>query len=241
MDTTDSDDPQVSDSGSVSRVGRPRRRGGAVLAAALVLAAVAASAAASAALSQPTPVPVEADLQHQIDDMLAAGMPADHPKVQLLQEQLDQVRAGADVDAPDEPGADVAAALDEAQAEEAAEDAGTASRAVEPAGDAATTAEPAWESGTVECEPIPGLLTAAEVSGAMCVSIPQPDGTSRYVAVGRDGTVRSVLFGPDGDVRRLDDVTAGRPVPTGSTAEPTREGDLVVTPPDDAAVSIDVR
>ena len=61
------------------------------------------------------------------------------------------------------------------------------------------------------------------------------------MAVGRDGTVRSVLFGPDGDVRRLDDVTAGRPVPTGSTAEPTREGDLVVTPPDDAAVSIDVR
>ena len=108
--------------------------------------------------SQPAPVPVEDNLQAQIDGMLASGMPADHPKVQLLQEQLDLLRAGADADTPAEPGVDVAAALESAEAEEATEDAGAAARAVAPAGDAATTAEPAWESGTVECEPVPGLL-----------------------------------------------------------------------------------
>lgn len=220
---------------------RPRRRRGAVLAAALVLTAVGASAAASAALSEPVPTPVEAGLQRQIDGMLAAGMPADHPKVQLLQEQLDLLRAGASAEGPAEPRVDVAAALDEATAEEDAEDAGTAARAVAPAGDAATTEEPAWESGTVECEPVPGLLDAGDVAGAVCVSVPQPDGTSRYVAVGEDGTVRSVLFGPDGQVRRLADAAVGSAVPHGSTAEPTSQGDLVVVPPGGAPVTVDVR
>ncbi len=219
----------------------PRRRRGAALAAALVLTAVGASAAASAALSQPAPVPVEDNLQAQIDGMLASGMPADHPKVQLLQEQLDLLRAGADADAPAEPGVDVAAALESAEAEEATEDAGAAARAVAPAGDAATTAEPAWESGTVECEPVPGLLSAAEVAGAVCASVPQPDGTSRYIAVGRDGTVRSVVFAPDGAVSRADDMSVGAAVPRGATVTPTPAGDLTVAPPGAAPLTVDVR
>jgi hypothetical protein len=221
--------------------GGRRRHRGALLAAALVLTAVGASAAASAALSEPVPTPAEEQLQEQIEGMVAAGMPADHPKVVLLQEQLDQLRAGASAEAPPEPGIDVAAALEEAEAEATAEDAGTTARDAVPAGDAATVEEPAWESGTVECEPVPGLLGAAEVAEAVCVSVPQPDGTNRYVAVGRDGTVRSVLFGPDGVVRRLADTTVGRPVPWGSTAEPTRQGDLVVAPPGGTSLTLDVR
>jgi len=150
-------------------------------------------------------------------------------------------RAGADADAPPEPGIDDAAALDAAEAATAAEDAGAAARAVATAGDAATTDEPAWESGTVECEPVPGLLGAADVAGSMCLGVPQPDGTNRYVAVGQDGTVRSVLFGPDGAVRRLDDATVGGAVPRGSTARPTPQGDLIVTPPGGEPVTVDVR
>jgi hypothetical protein len=220
--------------------GRHRRRG-AVLAAALVLTAVGASAAASAALSEPAPTPIEEQLQAQIDGMVAGGMAADDPKVRLLQEQLDQLRAGASAEAPPEPGVDIAAVLEEAEAERVAEDTGTAARAAVPAGDAATTDEPAWESGSVECEPVPGLLSAADVADALCVGVPQPDGTSRFVAVGRDGTVRSVLFGPDGMVRRLDDTSVGGPVPRGSTAEPTPQGDLVVAPAGGAPVTVDVR
>ena len=233
-DTTTSDRPPA---GARS----PRRRRGAVLAAALVLTAVAASAAASAALSEPAPVPVEEDLQAQIDGMLASGMPADHPKIELLQEQLATLRAGDTADAPREPGADVAAALDAAEAEEATEDAGGAARAVAPAGDSATVAEPAWEAGAVECEPVPGLLSAADVAQAVCVSVPQPDGTSRYVAVGPDGTVRSVLFGPDGAVHRLADASVGAAAPRGTTVTPTPGGDLTVVPPGRAPLTVDVR
>lgn len=220
--------------------GRSRRRG-AVLAAVLVLSAVGASAAASAALSEPVPTPIEEQLRAQIDGMVAAGMPADDPKVRLLEEQLEQLRAGASAEAPPEPGVDIAAVLKEAEAERAAEDAGGAARATVPAGDAATTDEPAWESGTVECEPVPGLLAAADVAEAVCVSVPQPDGTSRYLAIGRDGTVRSVQFGQDGMVRRRADSTVGGPVPQGSTAEPTPQGDLVVAPAGGAPVTVDVR
>jgi hypothetical protein len=88
---------------------------------------------------------------------------------------------------------------------------------------------------------VPGLLSAAEVAEAVCVSVPQPDGTNRYVAVGRDGTVRSVLFGPDGIVRRVADTTVGGPVPRGSTAQPTPQGDLVVAPPGGTPLTVDVR
>jgi hypothetical protein len=220
---------------------RTRRRGGVVLAAALLLSAVGASAAASAALSeQPTP-PVQEDLQRQIDGMLAAGLPPDHPKIQLLQEQLDLLRDGAGADAPPEAGVDVAATLDAAETEAQGEQSGTEARTVAPAGDAATTAEPAWESGAVECEPIPGLLSASDVDGAVCASVPQPDGTSRYVAVAPDGTVRSVFCGPAGEVRRLADGAVGGAVPRGSTVQPTPEGDLVVAPSGAAAVTVDVR
>jgi hypothetical protein len=87
---------------------------------------------------------------------------------------------------------------------------------------------------------VPGLLGADEVAGATCVGVPQPDGTSRYVALGRDGTGRSVHFGPDGVALRLDDTTAGRPVPPGSDVRATPRGDVVVAPPGQAEVTVEV-
>jgi hypothetical protein len=64
---------------------------------------------------------------------------------------------------------------------------------------------------------VPGLLGPEEIAGAQCVSVPQPDGTSRCVAIGPDGTLRSVAFGHDGDVRRLDDTALGAPLAIGTT------------------------
>jgi hypothetical protein len=228
----------------------PHRRRGAVLAAALLLTAVAASAAASAALSEEAPVPLEGEMQAEIDAMLDSGIAPDDPKVEMLEEQLAELEAGADADPPPEPGVDVEALLEEAQADEAAEDAGVATRSSGPAGSAAADAtagrggddgdEPAWESGTVQCEVIPGLLGADEIAGARCVSVPQPDGTSQYAAIGADGSVRTVAFGHDGRVQRLDDVAIGAPLAPGTATAATPEGDLVVTPPGQAAHTVDL-
>jgi hypothetical protein len=219
---------------------RPRRRG-LVLGAALLVAAVASSAAASAVLSQPPSPPIADELQAELDEMLAAGLPADHAKAVMLQDEIDEIRAGADADPPAERGVDVGAVLERARDAERTEESGVAPRAAVPAGDASAAADTrAWESGPVECEPVPGLLDADEVADATCVGVPQPDGTSRYVALGRDGTVRSVHFGPDGMALRLDDTTAGRPVPPGSDVRATSGGDVVVTPPGQAEVTVEV-
>jgi hypothetical protein len=199
---------------------RGRRRSTALLAA-LVLTAVAASAAASAALSQESgPTRLEADLQDEIDAMIASGIPADHPKVRMLEESLAALEAGADAPAKRDRGADVGGLLAEA---EAADDAGARVAAA-----AAAAGAPLWESGTVECEPVPGLLAADEIAGAVCVSVPQPDGTNRYVAVGADGVARTVLFGADGLVQRLADTPLPAPPAPGETLTPTLDGDLQV-------------
>lgn len=202
---------------------RARRRGGrsrgAGVFAALVLAAVAASAAAGAALSEPAPTAVEQQLRAEIEGMVDAGVPRDDPKVALVEEQLAAIEAGDRARAPAEPGLDVGALLAEARAE--------------PAG------RTAWQSGAVLCEPVPGLLSAEEIAGATCLSVPQPDGSGRYVAVAQDGVVRSVRFGNDGDVRRLPDRRVpGRPAP--AALSPTPQGDLRVTPPGAAAATVDL-
>ncbi len=224
---------------------RPPR--GAVLAAALVLTAVAASAAASAALSEEAPVPLEDEMRGEIDAMVDGGMSPDDPKVEMLEEQLAELEEGADASPPPEPGVDVEALLDEAQANEAAEDAGVAARSAGPAGAATASGdepaageEPAWDSGAVQCEVVPGLLGPDEIAGARCVGVPQPDGTSRYVAIGADGTARTVAFGHDGQVERLDDTTIGGPLAPDAAVAATPEGDLVVTPPGQAATTVDL-
>jgi hypothetical protein len=185
--------------------------------AAVVLSAVAASAAAGATLSGPPgPTGVEAQLQAEIDGMREAGLRAGHPKVRMLEEDLAELRAASGRRPRPDPGADVGALLAGERADEAADSRVGAADA------------PPWESGGVECEPVPGLLTAAEVAGATCVSVPQPDGTDRYVAVGPDGVARTVAFGADGQVSRLADTAlAAAPAP-GEAVAPTPEGELRV-------------
>lgn len=193
---------------------------GAVLLAALALAAVAASAAAGAALSEPAPTAVEQQLRAEIEGMVDAGVPRDDPKVALVEEQLADVEAGDGARGPTEPGVDVGALLAEARAE--------------PAGGTP------WQSGAVLCEPVPDLLSADDVADATCLSVPQPDGTGRYVAIAPDGVVRTVRFGNDGDVRRLPDRRVpGRPAP-GAAMSPTPQGDLRVTPPGGATATVDL-
>jgi hypothetical protein len=211
---------------------RARRRGrarGSVLLAALTLTAVAASAAASATLSEPAPPTIEQRLQAQIDDMVAGGVDPDSPKLALLQEELDALRAGADARPRKDVGVDMEARLgadvDAAAAEGRAADAG---------------GEPLWESGPVTCEVVPGLLGPDAIAGAACASVPQPDGTNRYVAVAPDGTVRAVLFGPDGRVARVADTRLPAPPAPGAAVAVTPEGDLQVTAPGEPPVVVDV-
>jgi hypothetical protein len=215
---------------AMNRATQHRIRGSALLAA-VVLAAVAASAAASASLSQPAPVPAEQQLQAEIDGMIAAGLDPHHPKVEMLREDLAALRSGATAPTPEELGVDPGAVVDAARAAESADG----------APDRAAAAEPTWDSGPVECEVVPGLLGPDEVAGAACVSVPQPDGTSRYLAIAADGTVRAVLFGPDGQIRRLTDFSLAAPAAPDATFTPTAEGDLEVAPPGQAPTVVDVR
>ena len=216
------------------RSSRTRLRGP-VLFAAVMVAAVTASAAASAALSgssSSAPAALEQQLQDEIDALRAAGLPADHPKVRMMQESLDQLRAPVPAGPRRDPRGDVGALLAESEAQRADPAAAMA--------EAAAEGEPLWESGTVDCEPVPGLLTAAEVTGATCVGVPQPDGTSRYVALGADGVARTVLFGVDGQVRRLPDTQVAANLAPGTAVTPTPEGDLQVAPPGQQPTVVDL-
>lgn len=220
------------------RTNRSRGRG-AVLFAALVLAAVGASAAAAATLSEPPPIEVEQQLQAEIDGMVEAGLDEDDPKVEMVEEQLEAIEEGIGEPAQ-EGGVDTGAALADA-AEDDQELAEAEAEAAAP--DARVGAEDdgfGWESGTVECEPVPGVLDVDEIEGATCLSVPQPDGTSRYVAVTPDGVVRTVHFGNDGDVARLDDTRLERPVSPGTALAPTPEGDVQVDPPDANAAPVEL-
>jgi hypothetical protein len=203
-----------------TRKRRPTRS--TILLAALVATGVAASAAASAALSgQQAPTPIEAQLQAEIDGMREAGLPADDPKVLMLEEDLDELRAASQRRPRRDRQADVGALLAEGQADDAA-------GARVAAAEAAAEGAPLWESGPVECEAVPGLLSAAEIAGATCVSVPQPDGTNRYVALGTDSVARTVLFGVDGDVRRLADIPLPAAPAPGEAVAATPDGDVQV-------------
>src|SRR5690606_915211 len=113
------------------------------------------------------------------------------------------------------------AMIEEAEEAEAREEAGVA------------PAEPAWESGEVLCEVVPGILGPDEIAGARCASVPQPDGTTRYVAVAPDGTVPTVAFGHAG--RGRPGHRAGRHArgpPGGGAAGPgARDGRPTLTAP----------
>ena len=206
-----------------------------VLLAAVILAGVGASAAASASLSSTSssaPTGVEQQLQDEIDALRAAGLPASDAKVRMLQRSLDRLRAPVPANPRRDPRGDVPALLSEASEQQADPRAA--------ATEAAAEGEPLWESGTVDCEPVPGLLSAAEVAGATCVSVPQPDGTSRYVALGADGVARTVMFGIDGQVQRLPDTQVPAGLAPGTAVTPTPDGDLQLAPPGRQPTVVDV-
>lgn len=180
-----------------------------MLAGATLAVAVAGSASASSGQSSdPAPPGAAVELQEEVDAMRAAGLPADHPKVEMLQREVEALVAGTNAAPVPDPGAPAPGARGQAA---------TPEQAVRledqlDAGDAGDEAE----SGAVECEPIPGALTAAEVASAStCLSVPEPDGASRYLAVEPAGEVHTVHFGHDGRVERLPD----RQLPPGATAE----------------------
>jgi hypothetical protein len=164
-----------------------------VVAAAAAAMALAAGLGTAAGLAvawsddeQQTRPTAEVVLEAEIAAMEDSGIRADHPKLEMLRDELAAVRAAArrHDDAPAEPGVDLS-------------DAGAAGARRE-RHDATL-----WDDGLVECEPIPpDLLTAAEIAGATCRSLPQPDGTSLYVATAPDGTEHVVRFGADGSVTR---------------------------------------
>jgi hypothetical protein len=197
----------------------------------LALVAVGASTAASAAFSEPAPTAIEQQLEAEIEGMVESGLDEDDAKVEMVEEQLEAIEDGAG-ELAHERGVDTGAMIAAAEAED---DAAAAAEARVAAGD-----EFGWESGTVPCEPVPGLLPIEELTGATCLSVPQPDGTGRYVAVGPDGVVRSVRFGSDGDVHRLDDTHMGGPPAPGATLAPTPQGDVQVAPPGGAPATVDV-
>jgi hypothetical protein len=239
--------------GTSRRGGLSRQRHlalGVAVAAAVGLTAVGV---AGAARRQPAPSEAERQIQREIDAMVDSGVPEDDPKVELLEGQVDELRRGSRANTAREPGIDLGRRVANAGAAEQAADrareravrtrAGSAASAGV-AGQATTagvSTGPAWQSGTVECEPVPQLLTADEVAGASCLSVPQPDGSTRYVAVGRDGVVRTVAFRPDGEVGRGPDRKVPGGVAAGATAvEPTADGDIRVTLEGKAPVTVDV-
>jgi hypothetical protein len=225
---------------------RSRRRGGLLIACAATVG-LSALGIAGAARRQPAPTEAERQVQREIDAMVASGVPDDDPKVELLEDQLTDLRNGSRANPPKEPGVDLEELVDDAKTAETADAQGDAAAAatgrVAPQAHAgpASSATTDWQSGPVECEPVPQMLSAAEIAGASCTSVPQPDGSSRYVAVAGDGTVRTVAFGNDGQVRRTPDRKLPVRVTPGATAlAPTATGDLQVSVRGRAPVTVDV-
>ena len=219
-------------------VGHRRLAFGAAVVASIGLTAVGV---AGASRRQPAPTEAERQVQREIDAMIDSGVSADDAKVEMLEAQVDELRRSTQADPPSEPRVDLGQRVAEAkaaeQAADRARDLAVRSRARSPAAPgvagqatvAGVPTGPAWQSGPVECEPIPQILTAEEVAGATCVGVPQPDGSTRYVAVGRDGVVRTVAFGPDGNVRRGPDHLVPGGAAAGASVAPTTAGDVRVT------------
>jgi len=136
-------------------------------------------------------------LRSEVEAMLASGMAPDDPKVAALQRDLASLERGTRIRQPGEPGLDMSRVLGAPRGR------GARSVAVDEVTPRTSTA---WDQGAVDCEPLPpNLLTAADVAGARCASVPQPDGSGRYVALAPDGTLRVVQFEPDGPVTREPD------------------------------------
>lgn len=201
------------------------RRGVMWVAGAVGAVLVAGTAAASSSAGQQGSSPPDAvtELQREVDAMRADGLPADHPKVRMLEREIGALEAGSTATTVPDPGMSGAArgarAASPVEAAELADELG---------------ADQSAEAGTVECEPVPQALTAAEVAAAAsCLSVPQPDGTSRYLAVEPEGTVHVVSFGDDGRVTRLED----RELPAEAAAAGD-DDDVTLVPEPDGSVTV---
>lgn len=169
------------------------------LVAGLVLAGTFGATSAKASWSKPEMRSTTSDatdiIWGEIQALLANGAAPDDPKVVMLEEDLASLEAGEAQPEVAEPGVDLSGTL------------GQPHRGGARAAELDLSTDVAWDSGAVLCEPLPpDVLTMAEIADARCVSAPQPDGTSRYVAVSPDGTVRVVRFAPDGAVNRQADL-----------------------------------
>lgn len=179
--------------------------------------AAAGSATAPAPASPPGAVEL---LRADIEAMLDRGLPADHPKVELLQAEVDALMAVADREPVPEEGVELRSGRPGGTPASSPQEAARIADEVRPA-------QPA-ERGVVACEPIPRQLGPDEIAGATCLSVPQGDGSSRYVAVEPSGDVHVVHFGPD-RVERL----ADRRLPVGR-----RPGGVELVPDGDGTVRL---
>jgi hypothetical protein len=128
-------------------------------------------------------------LEAEIDDMRAAGVPEDDPKLAMLRSELAALEDDLRTEPVPEPGVDMSP------------EAATRAADVDAGAEADTSL---WDDGAVPCEPIPpDLLTAEEIAGATCRSEPRPDGSALYVATTPSGTDLVVEFHPDGSATRL--------------------------------------
>ena len=123
-------------------------------------------------------------LRSELATMTRAGLPPEHPKARMLQDDLDALERGMVTTSPTEADVDIP---------------GMIARGAR----AGTDADELADDGEVPCEPIPpDLLTVADIAGATCTSSPEPDGSSLYTATRPDGTEVVVRFAPDGVVTR---------------------------------------
>ena len=169
----------------------------AVVVAAVALAGVLGWTARDPASGGETEPPPVAALRGEVDAMVASGVPEDHPKVEMLNEEADALAERWGEEGAPEPGVDLEAEAARGALASSPDEAERQSAEV-------GTDLPA-RTATVDCEPIPHLLTPEEVAGARCMTVPQPDGSSLFVAVAPTGDVRTVGFRPGGEVARMAD------------------------------------
>lgn len=182
----------------ITRRSTPAARRTVVAASALALASAAGAVLGVTTLSgagpddprDERPAGIEV-LEAELAALTDAGVPEGDPKLEMLQDDLVELREGLRADAPREPGVDLS-------------DVGTGGARRQREREREREDESLWDDGTVMCEPIPpDLLTAEEIAGATCRSSLQPDGSNLYVATRPDGTEHAVRFAPDGTVTRL--------------------------------------
>ena len=211
-----------SDTARTPATGASGKQTAAVVVAAVALAGALGWTAREPASGDRTEPPPVAALRSEVEAMVASGVPEDHPKVRMLTEEADALAAQWGEEGAPEAGVDL---------EAAAADGGLASSPDEAERQSADVGTDLPDRTTVvDCEPIPQRLTVEEIAGARCMTVPQPDGSSLFVALLPTGEVRSVAFRPGGEVTRMADTRLpfGAEPATAELAPGTAEGHVEV-------------